>query len=156
MAVLEHFYVRFNDSLNHTMSRTHGSTAESVELHTKQALTLLQAGHSRADVSKQLAEEHTVTLQTARRWVRLAILDLFGDGDPMADLDLQCCVAHDLYRLEVFSDNALEAGDTKTAITAVRAHAAIALKRIEALERAAAKGKRISDDYLSDDYVGKR
>ena len=140
----------------HTMTRTPGATAESVELHTKQALTLLQAGISRADVAKQVSEEHTVTIQTARRWVRLAIYDLFGDENALADLELQQVVAHDMYRLEVFSDNALAAGDLKTAISAVRAHAGIALKRIDALEKQAAKGKRVSDDYLSDDYVGKR
>ena len=140
----------------HTMTRTPGATTESVEVHTKQALTLLQAGISRADVAKQLSEEYTVTIQTARRWVRLAIYDLFGDENALADLELQQVVAHDMYRLEVFSDNALAAGDLKTAISAVRAHAGIALKRIDALEKQAAKGKRVSDDYLSDDYVGKR
>ena len=83
----------------HTMTRTPGATAESVELHTKQALTLLQAGISRADVAKQLSEEYTVTIQTARRWVRLAIYDLFGDENALADLELQQVVAHDMYRL---------------------------------------------------------
>ncbi len=85
------------------------------------ALELLAQGTGTALSAHLLVERYGVSLRQARRYVRLAALELL---EPLTTAELDAAFTVDLHRLELISGRAMVAGDDATAIRATRAHAA--------------------------------
>ena len=86
-----------------------------------EALAMLANGAGTAYAAQQLAMAHGLSLRQARRYVRLAALELCEPATAL-ELDTQAMVG--LHRLELIAGRAMESGDDGTAIRATRAHSA--------------------------------
>jgi hypothetical protein len=86
------------------------------------ALELLSQGMGPALAAQILSERYGVSLRQARRYVRVAALELqepFNSGERDQFMTLS------LYRLDLIAGRAMAAGDDAMAIRATRAHAAV-------------------------------
>ena len=101
-------------------SRARATDAERVKREAD-ALELLAAGVGSAFAVQTLASRYGVSLRQARRYVAAAAFDLTGPLNPHA---LDCAAMLTLHRLDLVAGQAMEEGDTGTAVRASRAHAA--------------------------------
>ena len=95
-------------------------------------MLLLSRGVGRARVCTILAEKHSLSLRQAQRYTQTAALELMAE--PLTTLQLDTDIALDLHRLDLLADSAMDEGDKKTAISAIKARASIANARLRSLE----------------------
>ena len=114
------------------MSQRKRTTKEGLNAREKEALTLLSRGVGRARVCTLLAEKHKLSLRQAQRYTQTAALELMAE--PLSTLQLDTDIALDLHRLDLLADSAMDEGDKKTAISAIKARASIANARLRTLE----------------------
>ena len=115
------------------------ASAAASEKRVKRALSLLSEGMGRASVSRRLAAEHNLSIRQAQRYTQTAALELMGE--PLSTLQLDTDIALDLRKLDLLADSALEKGDEKLAIQAIKAHAGIANTRLRSLEAVAERSR---------------
>ena len=123
-----------------------------------EALAVLANGFGTAYAAQKLATDRGISLRQARRYVRLAALELC-EPTTAAELDLQAAVG--LHRLELIAGRAMESGDDGTAIRATRAHAAALASFRKAIEGGKPRRLHIRgrsnppppDEMLPDDAV---
>ena len=96
------------------------STDAELQQRTAAALELLQAGTGSAGTAAELAERYGCSIRQARRYVRLAALELAGEMTPH-DLDTEAGLI--LHRLSLLADAAQRDGDRAAALAAIRAQA---------------------------------
>ena len=118
--------------MSHFMSQRKRTTKEGLNAREKEAMTLLSRGVGRARVCTLLAEKHKLSLRQAQRYTQTAALELMAE--PLSTLQLDTDIALDLYRLDLLADSAMDEGDKKTAISAIKARASIANARLRTLE----------------------
>jgi hypothetical protein len=102
------------------MAETRATDQEAIDREAE-ALAMLANGAGTAYAAQQLATAHGLSLRQARRYVRLAALELCEPATAL-ELDTQAMVG--LHRLELIAGRAMESGDDGTAIRATRAHSA--------------------------------
>ena len=71
-------------------------------------------------------------MRQARRYVQVAALELMAE--PLSTLRLETDLALDLHRLDLLTDSAMDEGDKKTAISAIKARSSIMNNRLRSLE----------------------
>ena len=104
----------------------------------------MAAGVGRSSVAAHLSKVHQISLRQAQRYVQTgARLELMAE--PLNTLRLDTDLGLDLHRLDLMADEAKEAGDTKLAITAVKAHASIINARLKTLEAIEIRAKKLKD-----------
>ena len=101
------------------MAKNNRSTDKEQALRVSAALALLNEGKGSAYAAALIAEEYSVSLRQARRYVNLAALQLCEDLNPV---ELDQLASLSLHRLELIAGQSIAAGDTKLAISATRAH----------------------------------
>ena len=114
------------------MSQRKRTTQDGLNAREKEAMLLLSKGVGRARVSSMLAERHSLSLRQAQRYTQTAALELMAE--PLSTLQLDTDIALDLHRLDLLADSAMDEGDKKTAISAIKARASLANTRLRSLE----------------------
>ena len=112
------------------MAESRASDREAADREAE-ALAMLANGAGTAYAAQQLATAHGLSLRQARRYVRLAALELCEPATAL-ELDVQASIG--LHRLELIAGRAMEAGDDGTAIRATRAHSASLAQFRKAIE----------------------
>lgn len=125
------------------MSHSDRATNDQAESRIQEAAELLAAGVGRSSVAAHLSKVHQISLRQAQRYVQTGALELMAE--PLNTLRLDTDLGLDLHRLDLMADEAKEAGDTKLAITAVKAHASIINARLKTLEAIEIRAKKLKD-----------
>ena len=118
--------------MSYFMSQRKRTTKEGLSAREKEAMLLLSRGVGRARVCTILAEKLSLSLRQAQRYTQTAALELMAE--PLSTLQLDTDIALDLHRLDLLADSAMDEGDKKTAISAIKARASIANARLRSLE----------------------
>jgi len=112
------------------MAETRANDREAADREAE-ALAMLANGAGTAYAAQQLATTHGLSLRQARRYVRLAALELVEPATAL-ELDIQASIG--LHALSLIMGRAMEAGDDGTAIRAARAHASSLAQFRKAIE----------------------
>ena len=120
------------DFMSYFMSQRKRTTKDGLNAREKEAMLLLARGVGRARVACILADRHSLSLRQAQRYTQSAALELMAE--PLSTLQLDTDIALDLHRLDLLADSAMDEGDKKTAISAIKARASIANARLRSLE----------------------
>ena len=118
--------------MSYFMSQRKRTTKEGLSAREKEAMLLLSGRVGRARVCTILAEKHSLSLRQAQRYTQTAAMELMAE--PFSTLQLDTDIALDLHRLDLLADSAMDEGDKKTAISAIKARASIANARLRSLE----------------------
>ena len=105
------------------------------------ALHQLESGSRPRSVARSLKDKYNVSLKQARRYVNIALLDLH---EPITNNSLTQRIQNKLDHIEELSEAALQAGDTKTAMAAIKLETKIVLDQQKLNQRADQFTQRIS------------
>lgn len=111
----------------------HRSTNEEMESQISKAVELLSNGVSRASAARSMQKTYGVSLRTAQRWVRAALLELCDAG--LGETEMLYSLNYNLHRLEVISDQLINEGESKAAVSAIKSHSDILIKRLNTVAK---------------------
>ena len=116
-------------------------TADQFDQRVQAALRQLEDGSRPRAVARSLKEIYDVSLKQARRYVNIALLDLH---EPITNNSLTQRIQNKLDHIEELSEAALQAGDTKTAMAAIKLETKIVLDQQKLNQRADQFTQRIN------------
>ena len=119
-------------------------TGDEFDKRVQTALHQLESGSRPRSVARSLKDRYNVSLKQARRYVNIALLDLH---EPITNNSLTQRIQNKLDHIEELSEAALQAGDTKTAMAAIKLETKIVLDQQKLNQRADQFAQRINLNY---------